>query len=320
MKKITVILALFTSIITFSQEFKDQGIWNDFHKLNLGKIVFSSEKIVHNAPNPSLQKKEFDLFDQIKGRIYIEKSLANWCNDLEKSGKYAQDEFNYSKFNSRIRLKGIITVDGVEQTDFMMDNLIEEAKKTEWTTWWYGFVSFKDSPYYQMTESTPENAFGKTIKKMNPGKHSVKITYYLLSLNIRYSSQIEIASGEFTLNVDANKKTEWLKLCDEEKLTYEESRSEPNSDLVVEETVNPNNQKIEESKYIEIKITNDVSGDFRFYYNGGQNYINSGGVRTFTCEFGQKFYLNTNGSQGKMFLEVTRDMNGKAFKTSELMR
>lgn len=314
MKKNSLLLLVCAfSLQLVAQEFKDQGIWNDFHQKNLGKIVFSSEKIVHNSPDPKLEKTEFNLFDQIKGRIYIDKSLANWCNELEKSGKYQKDEFNYTKYSSRIRIKGIITVDGVEQSDFMIDNLIDQAKKTEWTTWWYGYVSFKDSPYYNMSETTPENAFGRTIKKMAPGKHSVKISYYLLSLNPSFDSKVEIASGQFILNVDATKKAEWLELYNEELVITELASSELN----IEEPSVVTSPKTEESRYIEVKITNDMSGEFKFYYNGGQNYINSGGVRTFTCEIGQKFYFNTNGSQGKLFLEVTRDMNGKAFKTSE---
>lgn len=316
MKKIFLAVSLISFVQTFAQSFKDQGFWNDFHRENTGKIVFSSDKIVHNSPDPKLVKTEFNLFDQIKGRVYISKSLANLCEELDKSGKYSQDEFNYTKFNDRIRLKGVISVDGVVQSDYMIDNLIDYAKKTEWTTWWYSFVGFKDSPYFNQTETTPEYAFGKALKSISAGKHKIKISYYMLSLNPRYNSQIEIASGEFTLNVDAKKKEEWLSINSEENYGNVEESSSENSSNSSSNTSSSSQQK-QENKYVEIKITNDLNGDFKFYYNGGQNYINSGGVRTFTCEKGQKFYFNMNGSQGKVFLEVTGDMNGKAFKTSE---
>lgn len=316
MKKILFVFSLICFVQTFAQTFKDQGFWNDFHKENTGKIVFSSDKIVHNNPDPKLVKTEFNLFDQIKGRIYISKSLANLCEELEKSGKYATDEFNYTKFSDRIRLKGVISIDGVVQSDYMIDNLTDYAKKTEWTTWWYSFVGFKDSPYFNQTETTPEYAFGKALKSISAGKHKINISYYMLSLNPRYNTQIEIASGEFTLNVDAKKKAEWLTINSEENYANDIESPTDNNTNASSNTSGSTEQK-QESKYVEIKLTNDLSGDFKFYFNGGQNYINSGGVRTFTCEIGQKFYFNTNGSQGKMFLEVTREMNGKAFKTSE---
>ena len=307
-RSLLFILAAGSALSSFAQAFKDQGIWNEFHKQNLGKIVFSSEKIVHNSPNPKLVKTQFNLSDVIKGRLYLDKSLANRCAALESSGKYAADEFNYDKFKV-IKLEANIYVDGVLQSTFY-DAPGEEAQRTEWTTWWYGFTPYSENHWYDFNENTPEYEFGKVLRDLGPGKHTIRISYSLCSLNPRFNSRVEIAKGQFQLNFDEKAKAAWLEKHREmdEVREVEEPDEYEQSPGRVEEAVN---------RYVEIKITNNLSTEFKYYYNGGQNYINSGGVKSYTCNPGDKFYFNTNGSSGKLFLEVTPNMNGRTFKTSE---
>lgn len=69
---------------------------------------------------------------------------------------------------------------------------------------------------------------------------------------------------------------------------------------------------------VEFKITNNTSAEFKYCVNGGHNYISSGSTKSFSYSSGQDFYYVEGSSCGKLWFEVTSDMNGKEYKLTDL--
>lgn len=189
-------------------QYKDQGIWNDFHKANLGKIVFSEKKIIHNSPDPALVKTSFDLTKPIKCRLYFAKSVANTCLEAEKSGKFKKGNFEY-KAGDLVRVKGVFKVDGVEQKHGILDLLQDQTKIQEWTTWWYSLLPEDHKGFNSFSENTPEYAMGKIINDLSPGKHKIVLTFYVMALDQHSDEKVEISKGEFTLEFTDMNKMAW---------------------------------------------------------------------------------------------------------------
>ena len=69
---------------------------------------------------------------------------------------------------------------------------------------------------------------------------------------------------------------------------------------------------------VEFKITNNTSAEFKYCVNGGHNYISSGSTKSFSYSAGQDFYYVEGSNCGKLWFEVTSDMNGKEYKLTDL--
>lgn len=69
---------------------------------------------------------------------------------------------------------------------------------------------------------------------------------------------------------------------------------------------------------VEFKITNNTSAEFKYCVNGGHNYISSGSTKSFSYSAGQDFYYIEGSNCGKLWFEVTSDMNGKEYKLTDL--
>ena len=69
---------------------------------------------------------------------------------------------------------------------------------------------------------------------------------------------------------------------------------------------------------VEFKITNNTSAEFKYCVNGGHNYISSGSTKSFSYSSGQDFYYIEGSNCGKLWFEVTSDMNGKEYKLTDL--
>jgi hypothetical protein len=210
----SILILTFGSLNVLAQNdvqypFNDQGIWNDFHKKNVGKIVFSSQKIFHNSPDESLVEDTFDLTQPIKARIYIDKSLANKCAELEASGLHEKDAFNYALYK-RIDLQGALQIDGLEPILFTMPVIESSAQKEQWTTWWYSLIPEENVNWKVYPENAWEYVFGKTISALSAGTHQVKISISMHCLDPKFAQTVPLVNGSFVLAFSESDRKVWL--------------------------------------------------------------------------------------------------------------
>ncbi|MBL7911601.1 MAG: hypothetical protein JNJ41_11145 [Bacteroidia bacterium] len=276
----------------YSQSFKDQGIWNDFHKFNLGKIVFSEKKIVDNSPDPSLVKNSFNLLTPIKGRLYVNKSLANLCADAEKSGKYPVGCFDYT-LHPKILLVGVIKINGIEHRELIWDAPNPKAQKEEWTTWWYNFIPELEKPWGDFRESSPEYTFGQIIQSLSPGNHKIDLEFLIKSLDATKDHEISIAKGSINLNFTETQKKIWLYKFKTETQKSVSSSIDNRSDYVM--------VKNECGNKIEFSIEpSGVSNDF-MAGNSRSDYAMKEGDRI-KLKYGGVIYTHKKGNKGPVYL------------------
>lgn len=298
--------------------YDDQGIWNEFHAENIGKVVFSSEKIVHNNPDERLVKNVFDLTQPIKGRLYLRRSLANRCYELEKSGTYKKGTFDYASYPFLILICDI-AVDGVSKELLALEQL-DLTRNQEWTTWWYSFIPEIQGPWNDFSSNTTEWAFGQLIESLQAGNHTVTVSFYLNAPDRWSSERILIADGSFQLSFSEDQKKVWQQKHgyvqpEEGESVYDEPEE---TSLSSDSGVSNANSTSTATSYIEFKITNDTGKEFLYCYEDGQNYLNAGGVKSFTCTEGQVFKRRAGSGCGEIWFKVKADMNGKSYKVSEL--
>jgi hypothetical protein len=70
---------------------------------------------------------------------------------------------------------------------------------------------------------------------------------------------------------------------------------------------------------VEFKITNNTGSEFKYCVNGGHNYISNGSTKSFSYSSGQDFYYIDGSNCGKLWFEVSSDMNGKDYKLTDLL-
>jgi hypothetical protein len=70
---------------------------------------------------------------------------------------------------------------------------------------------------------------------------------------------------------------------------------------------------------VEFKITNNTGSEFKYCVNGGHNYISNGSTKSFSYSSGQDFYFIEGSNCGKLWFEVSSDMNGKDYKLTDLL-
>lgn len=66
-----------------------------------------------------------------------------------------------------------------------------------------------------------------------------------------------------------------------------------------------------------IKVKNDTGGSVTLHTGKGTAPMNSGVQKEFCMEEGGKLYFADKGQKGKLIIEFTAKMNGKAIKLSE---
>lgn len=69
--------------------------------------------------------------------------------------------------------------------------------------------------------------------------------------------------------------------------------------------------------YVEFKITNNTSSEFKYCVNGGHNYISSGSTKSFSYADGQTFYYVEGSNCGSLWFKVTTSMNGHEYKVTD---
>ncbi|KOY86199.1 hypothetical protein AD998_08605 [bacterium 336/3] len=190
-----------------SELYKDQGIWNEFHGKNVGKIIFSTEKILADNPNPSFEKTSFRLNEFIRGRVYLDKSVLNIYKTLESSGVYPSNTW----YETDIVLLGYrILINDVEKAVFSV-NFARTPSAEIWTTFYYDFVHMDKMNYWDSPHQYKDvdYYFNTLLRNLEPDEYSVGIECFLPSPNGSFQSE-SIAKGSFTLKFNKEDKDHWV--------------------------------------------------------------------------------------------------------------
>lgn len=196
---------------------EDQGMTNELHKTNVGKIVFSKSEIVKAETSSAGFANSFNMGDDIYARVYLSRSFTNEQNLINT----VSGDFRYR-----------ITIDGNKQTtditaggNYPISG--DEESYNTWTTFQIGIApKAEDVSYYPRNEVF---VLFSRLWKLPAGSHTIKIeAVYDVpaddvdeenSLNsymwtTKFGAEKILASGEFTINItDAGKITAGKKLC-----------------------------------------------------------------------------------------------------------
>jgi len=196
---------------------EDNGMTNELHTANVGKIVFSKTEIVKDQTSPAQFVNSFNMGDDIYARIYLARSMENEKNLINT---YSGD-FRYR-----------ITIDGNAQTTDIAKSgnypiAGDGAVYSKWTTFQIGVApKQEDVSYYPRNEVFV--LFSK-LWKLPAGSHTIKIeavfdvpednvdesnpmNSYLFTT--KFGAEKVLASGEFTINIsDAGKILAGKKMC-----------------------------------------------------------------------------------------------------------
>jgi len=166
------------------------------HAANIGKIVFSDQKLTLENTNESLLKTSFNLGDKIYGRIFLSNSVGNYMLYRADKGQTKEGETK----NIRHGYFTIYYVDGVELTNLRGDN--HDYGSQDRNTW-------QIFPNGDAGDSDLEYAREK-LNQLAPGPHTMKVEVWAGETSSYPEADIRsikpLASGEFTLNVGANSK------------------------------------------------------------------------------------------------------------------
>lgn len=190
----TVLIALM-GIAANSQSANDTI--SEFHRQNMGQIIFSSEYIDEANPNPVLARDSFALPDYIKARLYLEKRLADYYHEAEASGKYPEGTWIVAK---KVSMACRIKVNGEEKALIYTDFLLE-YQQTNWTTIFYPLTNETEMHWQVPDYGSPMPAFSQIIRELTPGTHHISMEYFLTTPTREYLGKL-LASGSFELSFD----------------------------------------------------------------------------------------------------------------------
>lgn len=164
-----------------------------------GVIVFDTEQISKTEAVKPAKVKTFDLTDDIYGRIFLAKPLADYYNELGYDYQYDNEKYAYN-YGIRIKVNGLIMVQ-------YLDELIPKDL-------FYNKLSFDFalSPSGEMERNfaVVQEDWVEIIKRLEEGTHEVKIELLPYHKD-NIDGYVEvIASGKFKINVDKDKMSEFL--------------------------------------------------------------------------------------------------------------
>jgi hypothetical protein len=219
----------------------DNGIINDLHRSNVGKVVFSNAEIVKDATSSSNFKNSFNLGDDIYSRVYLDKSFTNEGNSI---GYISQ----FTDFHLRMTVEGQkfdvlpntkIDPSGVQQPcliegpwGYPLSKVAEDPEiKDKWTTFQIAIspkqTEVKDYP------SAEYRDFFYRMYQLPVGKHKVKLEVVFdipcdevnkgnygtdpdtgRKWSTKFGPEKVLAAGEFEINVtEAGKIACGKKIC-----------------------------------------------------------------------------------------------------------
>jgi|GEM_PF-2452533 len=120
----------------------DQGILNDLHRANIGKIVFTRQDMLVDAIKATDFVDDFDLGQPMFFRVYMAKSAVN-----EMLGRQGVGD-NREMVASRIQYRARFTING-QSFDTTFHYFGEIAERNRYTTWRGQFIN--RHPFAQRT-------------------------------------------------------------------------------------------------------------------------------------------------------------------------
>lgn len=201
---------------------QDQGMTNEFHRANVGKIVFAKTEIPKTETSGNNLTNTFNLGDNIFSRVYLAQSYTNEGNSI---GYIAQ----WTDF--RIRM----TVDGQKfdilptTSGYPLSKVAEDpTSRNTWTTFQIGI-----SPNVEGYPSTETRDFFYRMYQLPNGTHKVKLEVVFdipddevnkgtygdgpdqgRKWTTKFGPEKVLAAGEFAINVtEAGKIAVGKKIC-----------------------------------------------------------------------------------------------------------
>lgn len=188
---VTILMAI-VSLMTYTA--KGQG--KDVDK---GVIVFDTEPISKTEAEKPGEVKTFNLAGDIYGRVFLQKALADYYNELGYEYNYDQEKHSYN-YGIRIKVNGLIMAQ-------YLDELIPKDLFYNKLTF-----DFALSPSGELERkfAVVQEDWVEVIKNLEEGTHEVKIELLPYHQdNVDGYVQV-IASGKFNIKVDKDKMNEFL--------------------------------------------------------------------------------------------------------------
>ena len=136
-----------------SSKMKDMGITSEWHRKQLNKMVFSTEKMDLYEPDTAAILKQVKLNAPLFIRFYLPQSLANYYQNNKELSTTGTDQWNYKKDGEpRLFIMYYLYVNGdrVRYADRLKDS---QASIENWTSWWTKVVE-KDLHHYDEYRKT----------------------------------------------------------------------------------------------------------------------------------------------------------------------
>lgn len=170
---------------------KDDGLTNEAHRKNAGKVVFSKTKITKDAQNEATFTNIFGMNDFVYCRIYANASILN--TPLYNGDDYSSYSTNYN--NSYITH---ISVNGVELKEYLENS--NNSGEYEVMTTWQCFVKTKDP-----AKDGRNDAYIKFLNEAEPGTYTFRVWVEATNGGPLKGCK-PVAEGEFTVTKKAGEK------------------------------------------------------------------------------------------------------------------
>ncbi|WP_434388210.1 hypothetical protein [Melittangium boletus] len=174
--------------IRTAQPVEGEGITNPVHAANVGKIVFSTQKIDRTNPDPSLFANSFADTDHIYGRVYVPSAFANhfavW-SDGDGSTYLAKG------FEIHATVDGKPSRDWSDGRDLSIERAADSTRAVN--------LNPAEDPDPEQRKDSLEVAtrWTKFLKTLPAGNHVIRLEMFTYSGAFR--SETPAAVGEFTL-------------------------------------------------------------------------------------------------------------------------
>lgn len=211
----------------------DQGITNDFHKANIGKIVFAKSEIPKTETSSSNFTTTFNLGDDIYSRVYMEKSFTNEGNAIGYISQFTDFRYRMTvegqTFNVLAPTKRDAPADEID--GYPLSKVAEGESKDTWTTYQIAIspkvADVKDYPSKEYRD------FWYRMYQLPAGNHKVKLEVVFdipadevykgmygdgpdqgRKWTTKFGKEKVLAVGEFNVNItEANKIAAGKKIC-----------------------------------------------------------------------------------------------------------
>lgn len=174
--------------IKTAQPIQGEGITNPVHAANVGKIVFSTQKIDRTNPDPSLLANSFADTDRLYGRFYVPSAIANhfavWSDG---------DGSTYLATGYEI----LATVDGQLTREWSDGMDLTEERAADSTRAVDLNPAEDPDPAQRQDSLEAATRWMQFLKTLPAGKHVIHLELFTRAGSFR--SETPAAVGEFTL-------------------------------------------------------------------------------------------------------------------------